>query len=79
MAFACVEVVKPNGDVLVAETNGPPRPEDTTGIRGWMMKRTMARAGAARSSANRITLLRDLDRDGIEKLVKIEKKEAAVA
>src|SRR5436305_5483976 len=32
--------VLPNGDVLVAETNGPPRPEDEPGgIRGWFMKR----------------------------------------
>jgi glucose/arabinose dehydrogenase len=60
--------VLPNGDVLVAETNAPPRPADATGVRGWMMKRTMARAGAARRSANRITLLRDLDRDGVADL-----------
>jgi glucose/arabinose dehydrogenase len=60
--------VLPNGDVLVAETNGPARPGNATGVRGWMMKRTMARAGALRTSANRITLLRDLDQDGIADL-----------
>jgi glucose/arabinose dehydrogenase len=57
--------VLPNGDVLVAETNAPPKPDDTKGIRGWVMKRVMKRAGAGVSSANRITLLRDADGDGI--------------
>jgi glucose/arabinose dehydrogenase len=56
--------VLPNGDVLVAETNAPPKPEDGTGIKGWFMKRAMKRAGAAAPSANRITLLRDSDGDG---------------
>jgi len=57
--------VLPNGDVLVAETNAPPKPEDSKGIRGWIMKRVMKRAGAGVPSANRITLLRDADGDGI--------------
>jgi glucose/arabinose dehydrogenase len=57
--------VLPNGDVLVAETNAPPKPEDGKGIRGWFMKRFMQRAGAAGPSANRITLLRDADGDGV--------------
>jgi glucose/arabinose dehydrogenase len=57
--------VLPNGDVLVAETNGPPRPEDARGIKGWVMKLVMEWAGAATPSANRITLLRDADGDGI--------------
>jgi glucose/arabinose dehydrogenase len=56
--------VLPNGDVLVAETNTPARPEDGTGIRGWFTKRTMKRAGAGAPSANRITLLRDADGNG---------------
>ncbi|MGH6611593.1 MAG: PQQ-dependent sugar dehydrogenase, partial [Burkholderiaceae bacterium] len=56
--------VLPNGDVLVAETNAPPRPDDSKGIQGWVMKRVMKRAGAAVPSANRITLLRDADGDG---------------
>ena len=30
--------VLPNGDVLVAETNAPPKPEDEQGIRGWIMR-----------------------------------------
>ena len=56
----------PNGDVLVAETNAPPKPEDKQGgIRGWVMGLVMSRAGAAVPSANRITLLRDADGDGV--------------
>jgi glucose/arabinose dehydrogenase len=55
----------PNGDVLVAETNAPERPEDRKGLRGWFMGKAMARAGAAVPSANRITLLRDADGDGV--------------
>ena len=57
--------VLPNGDVLVAETNAPPKPDDGTGIRGWIMKKVMGRAGAGVPSANRITLLRDQHHDGI--------------
>jgi glucose/arabinose dehydrogenase len=57
--------VLPNGDVLVAETNAPPKPDDGTGIRGWVMKKVMGRAGAAVPSPNRITLLRDQDHDGV--------------
>ncbi|MEO6748448.1 MAG: sorbosone dehydrogenase family protein [Casimicrobiaceae bacterium] len=56
--------VLPNGDVLVAETNAPPKPDDGGGLRGWAMKILMKRAGAAAPSANRITLLRDADGDG---------------
>ena len=57
--------VLPNGDVLVAETNAPPKPDDSTGIRGWVMEKVMGRAGAGVPSANRITLLRDADHDGV--------------
>jgi glucose/arabinose dehydrogenase len=57
--------VLPNGDVLVAETNAPPKPEDGKGVRGWAQKYFQRRAGAATPSANRITLLRDADGDGI--------------
>ncbi len=57
--------VLPNGDVLVAETNGPERPEDNTGIKGWFFKHFQKKAGAGVPSANRITLLRDADGDGI--------------
>ncbi len=56
--------VLPNGDVLVAETNAPPKPDDGRGIKGWVMKLVMKRAGAGTPSANRITLLRDADGDG---------------
>lgn len=56
--------VLPNGDVLVAESNAPPKPEDSQGIKGWIMKKVMKKAGAGVKSANRITLLRDTDGDG---------------
>jgi glucose/arabinose dehydrogenase len=56
--------VLPNGDVLVAETNAPPKPEDGKGFRGFVMRQLMKRAGAGTPSANRITLLRGLNADG---------------
>ena len=57
--------VLPNGDVLVAETNAPPKPDDAKGLRGWVMQTVMGRAGAGVPSPNRITLLRDADHDGV--------------
>lgn len=57
--------VLPDGDVLVAETNAPPRPRDASGIRGWFMRLIQKRAGAGVPSADRITLLRDTDGDGV--------------
>ncbi|MHB8913336.1 MAG: PQQ-dependent sugar dehydrogenase [Lysobacter sp.] len=57
--------VLPNGDVLVAESNAPPKPEDGKGIKGAVMKAVMKRAGAGVPSANRITLLRDANGDGV--------------
>ncbi|WP_028694795.1 PQQ-dependent sugar dehydrogenase [Pseudomonas cremoricolorata] len=60
--------VLPNGDVLVAETNAPPKPDDSSGIRGWVMEKVMKRAGAGVASANRITLLRDADHDGVAEI-----------
>lgn len=57
--------VLPNGDVLVAETNAPPRPEDGKGIKGWFMKQVLNKVGAGVPSANRITLLRDANGDGV--------------
>ena len=56
--------VLPNGDVLVAQSNSPGA-EPAQGLRGWIMKRVMARAGAGVASPNRIVLLRDADGDGI--------------
>ena len=58
-------LVLPNGDVLVAESNAPPKPEGSKGIRDYVMALVMKRAGAGTPSANRITLLRDADGDGI--------------
>jgi glucose/arabinose dehydrogenase len=56
--------ILPNGDVLVAETNAPPRP-GKKGLRAKIENFVMKRAGAAGRSANRITLLRDSDGDGV--------------
>src|SRR5262245_30791530 len=56
--------VLPNGDVLVAESNAPERPEQGKGIRGYFQKEAMKKAGAVTKTANRITLLRDADGDG---------------
>ena len=56
----------PNGDILVAETNAPPKPEGKQGgLRGWVQGLFMKKAGAKAPSANRITLLRDADGDGV--------------
>ncbi len=60
--------VLPNGDVLVAETNAPARAEQKKGIKAKLMASVKKKAGAAVPSANRITLLRDTDGDGIANL-----------
>jgi glucose/arabinose dehydrogenase len=52
--------VLPNGDVLVAETEAPARPDDSRGLMGKVGEYLMKRAGSGASpSANRITLLRE--------------------
>jgi glucose/arabinose dehydrogenase len=58
--------VLPNGDVLVAESNRPPK-EDPT-LRDRIMGVVQDWAGAGVSSADRITLLRDADGDGSAEL-----------
>ena len=57
--------VLPNGDVLVAETNGPERPDDGHGVQGLVAGFVQKRAGSKVPSADRIMLLRDADGDGI--------------
>ena len=62
--------VLPNGDVLVAESNKPDKQgqdadKDNKGIKGWVMGMVMKRAGAGVASADRITLLRDTNGDGV--------------
>ena len=53
-------------DVLVAESNAPPMPEDKSdGVRGWIQGVFMKRAGARTPSDSRITLLQDADGDGV--------------
>jgi glucose/arabinose dehydrogenase len=56
-------LVLPNGDVLVAESNAPPK-EQSTGLRGLVMQLVMDLAGAGVPSPNRVVLLRDTDGDG---------------
>ncbi|HEY9212416.1 MAG TPA: sorbosone dehydrogenase family protein [Ancylobacter sp.] len=59
----------PNGDILVAESDAPPKPEGTSvGLRGWVQGLFMKKAGSQMPSANRITLLRDADGDGVAEL-----------
>ena len=56
----------PNGDILVAETNAPPKPEGMDGgARGFFQRLFMKKAGARVPSPDRITLLRDADGDGV--------------
>ena len=57
--------VLPNGDVLVAETNAPRRPDEGKGIKGFFFGVYDKKAGGAVPSADRITLLRDTDGDGV--------------
>ena len=57
--------VLPNGDVLIAESNGPADRQRAGGIRGWFMRRYFKKAGAAVPSADRISVLRDADGDGV--------------
>ncbi|MGV8996979.1 MAG: PQQ-dependent sugar dehydrogenase [Parvibaculaceae bacterium] len=61
--------VLPNGDVLVAETNTPPQPGET-GLKAWVGRFIMRNAGAGAPTANRITLLRDADHDGVAEIKK---------
>jgi len=46
------------------ETNAPPKPHDAKGVKGFFMTEAMKKAGAVTPTANRITLLRDTDKDG---------------
>ncbi|WP_140727298.1 PQQ-dependent sugar dehydrogenase [Pseudomonas sp. Hp2] len=57
--------VLPNGDVLVAETNAPARPDKEPSLKDRIAGAVMKKAGARTPSAERITLLRDADGDGV--------------
>lgn len=61
-------LVLPNGDVLVAESAAPPKKEPPHGVRGFFEKMLMKKAGSVVPSANRITLLRDANGDGVAEL-----------
>jgi len=60
--------VLPNGDVLVAESNAPAGKSGIGGLKGKIMGAAMKKAGAAAPSAERITLLRDRDSDGVAEM-----------
>jgi glucose/arabinose dehydrogenase len=62
--------VLPNGDVLIAESMNSPRAV-MRNIFDYAMVSTMKRAGAAGVSANRITLLRDADGDGVAEIQEV--------
>jgi glucose/arabinose dehydrogenase len=57
--------VLPNGDVLVAESNAPAKTDSNQGLKAWITGLVMKKAGAGVASANRITLLRDSNGDGV--------------
>ncbi len=59
--------VLPNGDVLIAESSNTPR-ANMRNLFDYAMTTTMRRAGAVGVSANRITLLRDADGDGVAEI-----------
>jgi glucose/arabinose dehydrogenase len=55
--------VLPNGDVLVAESSAPKRP--IKDFQDWVARTLIFRAGGGDPSADRITLLRDTNGDGV--------------
>lgn len=57
----------PNGDILVTEANAPPADPNASkfSIQTWVRRLIMGRVGAAVKSANRISLVRDADGDGV--------------
>jgi glucose/arabinose dehydrogenase len=57
--------VLPDGDVLVAETNAPEKPDDKTGPHAWYAKPFLKDSGVNGKSPNKILLLRDKDGDGV--------------
>lgn len=58
--------VLPNGDVLVAEADAPPK--EINSLKDRLVIWVKQRAGSRMPSANRITLLRDADHDGVPEL-----------
>ncbi|WP_289282847.1 PQQ-dependent sugar dehydrogenase [Methylophaga sp. UBA5088] len=57
--------ILPNGDVLVAESNAPKSESSDWSFKSWIKGMVLEDAGAAVPSADRITLLRDEDNDGV--------------
>jgi glucose/arabinose dehydrogenase len=61
----------PNGDLLVTETNAPPREVAGGGITNFVAGLLFKRAGAAVPSPNTLVLLRDADGDGTAETKKV--------
>ena len=61
-------LVLPNGDVLVAETDNPGTDKTGGTIRSTIQDMLMKKAGSSKPSANRISLLRDADGDGVAEM-----------
>jgi glucose/arabinose dehydrogenase len=55
----------PNGDVLAAESDSPGTDRTGGNAKGFVQKLLMKKAGSSQGSANRISLLRDADGDGV--------------
>ena len=56
----------PNGDILVAESTQPSR--ETEGFQDWVARNLIMKANASSVSANRISVLRDADGDGVAEM-----------
>jgi glucose/arabinose dehydrogenase len=61
----------PNGDILVAQSNKPDKHNESGGFVSWVQGKVMAAARAELKSADRITLLRDTNHDGVADIQKV--------
>ncbi len=57
--------VLPNGDVLVAESNAPPKPDDGKGIKAWATHLATGRAGAADADGDGVAETRNVFIEGL--------------
>lgn len=57
--------VLPNGDVLAAESDAPPQPDEGKGFRGFVQTLLFSSAGSHKGSPNKLILLRDTNGDGV--------------
>ena len=61
-------LILPNGDVLAAESDSPGTDKTGGNVKGFVQKLLMKKAGSSQGSANRISLLRDADGDGVAEI-----------